>query len=241
LAQLGGLAFTLVCLVIGLRLILLSLRTRHLPELLVGSGLFLMAGLGYPLSAVARQATELAPATRAALGCAGALCVMVGVVANTAFTWLLFRRDERWGGALLAAVASMAVGLFAVESWAGDWITGRAFFWSWIPAPITISMGWAFLECAHYHGMLRRRLRLELADPVVTDRFRLYAMAMLSGVTINAIGWIFWWMGLEMITHVLGAPLLAVFGAASAVFVWLAFLPPAAYLARVRTRAALAR
>jgi hypothetical protein len=102
-------------------------------------------------------------------------------------------------------------------------------------------MLWAFVESVRYHGMMRRRLRLDLADPVVTDRFRLYAVATLSGVITNTIGWVFWWQGLEMLTHPVGAPLLAILGANSAVFMWLAFLPPRAYVARVRARAARAR
>jgi hypothetical protein len=237
LAQLGGGAFTLVCLVIGLRLLLLSARTRRLPELLVGLALFLMAGVGYPLSAVARQAPDLAPGMRAALGGLGALCVVVGVTANTAFIWLLFRRHSAWGRALLAAVALFGVGLFAAESSGGSWTTGRAWFWSWIPGAIAVSMGWGCIECARYHGLLRRRLRLGLADPVVTDRFRLYAWGTGFGLTTNCVGWVFWHLGLEMLTHPAGAPMLAVLGAGSAVFMWLSFLPPRAYLARVRAQA----
>ena len=237
LAQLGGGAFTLVCLLIGLRLLLLSARTRHLPELLVGAGLFLMAGVGYPLSSVARQAPGLAPETRAVLGCLGGLFVLIGVIANTAFIWLLFRREIAWARALLAGVTLIGVALFAAESLAGNWATGSAFFWPWIPSTISLSMAWGFVECARYHGMLRRRLRIDLADPVVTDRFRLYAAATLLGLTANAVGWIFWWRGLEMITDPVGAPLLGVLGAGSAIFMWLAFLPPQAYLARVRARA----
>lgn len=238
LAQLGGGAFTLACLVIGLRLVLLSFRTRHLPELLVGSALFLMAGVGYPLSAVARQTPGLDPHIRAALGLLGALFVVVGVTANTTFIWMLFRRDVVWARTLLAGVAAIGVALLAAESAIGSWTTGSAFFWPWIPSTIMLSMGWGFVECAHYHGLLRRRLRIGLADPVVTDRFRLYAAATFLGLTTNAVGWVFWWEGLEMLTHPLGAPLLGILGAGSAVFMWLAFLPPQAYLAHVRARAA---
>ena len=238
LAQLGGGAFTLACLLIGARLLLLAARTRHLPELLVGSALFLMAGVGYPLSAVARQTPGLAPETRAVLGCLGALFVVIGVVSNTAFIWLLFRRAVAWARALLAAVTAIGVALFAAESLAGSWTTGASFFWPWIPITIMLSMGWGFVECARYHGLLRRRLRIDLADPVVTDRFRLYAAATLLGFTTNAVGWIFWWLRLEMLTDPVGAPLLGVLGAGSAIFMWLAFLPPQAYLARVRAHAA---
>jgi hypothetical protein len=238
LAQLGGGAFTLVCLLIGLRLLLLSARTRHLPELLVGSALFLMAGVGYPLSSAARQVPGLAPETRAVLGLLGALFVVIGVVSNTAFTWLIFRRDEEWARALLAAVTSIGVGLLVAESMAGSWTTGSSYFWPWIPSAIMLSEGWGFVECARYHGLLRRRLRLDLADPVVTDRFRLYAVATLLGFTVNAVGWIYWWMGLEMITDAVGGLLLGVLGTGAAIFMWLAFLPPRAYLARIRAHAA---
>jgi hypothetical protein len=238
LAQLGGGAFTLVCLVIGLRLVLLSARTRRLPELLVGLSLLLMAGVGYPLSAIARQTPGLAPETRAELGCLGALLVVVGVTANTAFIWMLFRRETIWGRTLLAAVAGLGAGLFTAESLAGDWTAGAAFFWPGIPLAISVSMGWGFVECARYYALLRRRLRIALADAVVTDRFRLYAVGTLLGLTTNLIGQIFWWLGREMLTDPLGAPLLGLLGAGSAVYMWLAFLPPRAYLARVRARAA---
>ncbi len=238
LAQLGGGAFTLVCLLIGLRLLLLAARTRHLPELLVGSSLFLMAGIGYPLSSIARQLPGLAPEARVALGLTGALFVVIGVSSNAAFTWLLFRRDVIWARALLATVALTGILLFVAESIAGNWTTGSTFFWPWIPAAITLSMGWAFVECARYHLMLRRRLRLDLADPVVTDRFRLYAVGTLLGLITNVVGWVFWCLGLEMLTDPLGAPLLGLLGAGSAVYMWLAFLPPRAYLVRVKARAA---
>ena len=132
----------------------------------------------------------------------------------------------------------MTCPVFVAESTAGNWSTGSKFFWPWIPAAITLSMGWAFVECARYHLMLRRRLRLDLADPVVTDRFRLYAVGTLLGLITNVVGWVFWCFGLEMLTDPLGAPLLGLLGAGSAVYMWLAFLPPRAYLARVKARAA---
>ena len=73
LAQLGGQAFTLVCLLIGLRLLILSSRTLSCQELLVGAGAFLMAGIGYPCSSIARQAAGSAGGAREAWGWSGAL------------------------------------------------------------------------------------------------------------------------------------------------------------------------
>lgn len=235
LARIGGGAYTLVAFVIGLRLIGLSARTRHLPELLVGCGVFLLAGLGYPLSAVAREAPGLAPATRAALGATAGLFAAIGVTTNTGFVWLLFRRGVAWASGLLAAVGLGAAGLFVAQSVDGGWSQG-AIFWAGLPFWITVSFGWAFVECGRYHLLLRRRLHIGLADPVVADRFRLYAVATGLAVLTNLVGSVFWWLHTEMLTDPLGGLLLFVLGTSSSVLMMLAFLPPRAYLARVRAR-----
>jgi hypothetical protein len=236
LARIGGGAYALVAFVIGLRLLLLALRTRRLPELLVGAGVLCLAGLGYPLSAVVREAPELAGSVRGALGAAAGLLAAIGVTANTGFTWVLFRRGVRWAAALFGGVACLAAALFAAQSLRGGWDHGET-FWGWLPIGITLSFGWGFLECGRYHLLLRRRLRLGLADPVVTDRFALYAGATGLGVLTNLVGWVFWWRELEMLTHPLGAALLFALGSTSSVLMLLAFLPPRAYLARLRARA----
>jgi hypothetical protein len=109
-------------------------------------------------------------------------------------------------------------------------------FWGWLPFAITLSFGWACIESGRYHFLLRRRLRIGLADPVVTDRFGLYAAATCLAVVTNVCGQLYWWLGVEMLTDALGSALLLVLGAGSTVLMWLAFLPPRAYLERVRAR-----
>jgi len=42
-------AFVLTCSVVGLRLLWLARRTRELPELCIGAGLFSVAAVGFPL------------------------------------------------------------------------------------------------------------------------------------------------------------------------------------------------
>ena len=75
LAQIGGSAYALVALVIGLRLVLLFRRTRELPELLVGVSMLFLAGIGYPLSAVAREATEMSVSASSWLNaCSSSIC-----------------------------------------------------------------------------------------------------------------------------------------------------------------------
>ena len=233
--QIGGGAFTVVCFVVGLRLLGLAARTRQLPELLIGGSMLLLAGLGYPLSAVAREAHGLSDAVRSGLGALAGVLAGVGLVANTAFTWVLFRRRDAWAQAALWVNALFVAGLFAAQSRAGDWTHG-VIFWGWLPFGITLSYGWCFVECARYHGLLRRRLRIGLADPIVTDRFGLYAAATGMAVLTNSIGQLYWWLRVEMLTDEIGAFLLLVLGSGSTVLMWLAFLPPRAYLERVRAR-----
>ena len=236
LAQIGGAAYCVVALLIGLRLMRLWARTRQLPELLIGSAVLLLAGLGYPLSALARELPGLGVAGRELLGAAAGLLAVVGVTANTGFTWVLFRRDAGWAKALLAAVGAGAAILFGAQSLRGGWAAG-SLFWGSLPLAITLSFGWAFVECGRYHRMLRRRLRLGMADPVVTNRFGLYAGATGLAVLTNGVGWVFFHMKLEMLTHPVGGPLLFVLGTSSSVTMMLAFLPPRSYLAWVRGRA----
>jgi hypothetical protein len=236
LAQIGGGAYCIVAFVIGVRLIRLSARTRQLPELLIGMGVLFLAGLGYPLSAVAREIPSLGASSRATLGAAAGLLAVVGLVANTGFTWIIFRRAVPWASTLFASVGLGAAGLFVAQSVAGGWRDG-ALFWAWLPIGIMISFGWAFVECGRYYLLLRRRLHLGMADSVVTNRFGLYAVATGLAVVTNLAGWVFWQLHLEMLTHPVGGPLLFVLGVSSSALMMLAFLPPRAYLAWVRARA----
>lgn len=237
LGMLGGGAFTVVSFVIGLRLLGLALRTRQLPELLIGTSMLFLAGLGYPLSAVAREAVTLPHVARAAIGATAGLLGAAGLWANTAFTFVLFRRQLLAARAAVFGVSLFCVGLLAVQTGTGDWALGTQ-FWGWLSFGVTLSYGWCFLECGHYYRLLRRRLRIGLADPVVTDRFGLYAAATGMAVATNTIGQLYWWRGVEMLTDELGALLLVVLGSGSTVLMCLAFIPPRAYLERVRTRSA---
>jgi hypothetical protein len=236
LGQIGGGAYCVAAFVIGLRLLWLSSRTRGRPELLIGMSVLFLAGIGYPMSASARQIPELAAPIRAALGATAGLFAAVGLVANTAFVWTLFRRDVAWARLLLGAIALATAGLFLVQSAGGGWGQGQR-FWDGLPLLITVSYGWAFVECGRYHFLLRRRLRIGLADPVVANRFGLYATATGVALVTNLVGAVFWHLHVEMITNPLGGLLLFVLGTSSSVLMMLAFLPPRAYLAWVRARA----
>lgn len=236
LGQIGGGAYCIAALVVGLRLIWLSTRTHELPELLIGISVLFLAGLGYPLSAAARQIPELAVSSRAALGVVAGVLAAVGLIANTVFIWVVFRRGSAWASALLVSLTLATLGIFYVQSLEGGWAEG-AHFWGALPVVITLSYGWACLECGRFYSLLRRRLRLGIAEPVVANRFGLYTVATGMALTTNVVGFVFWHLHLEMLTNPLGGPLLFVLGAGSSVLMMLAFIPPQAYREWVRARA----
>ncbi|MFI5217236.1 MAG: hypothetical protein ACHQ3O_11900 [Candidatus Limnocylindria bacterium] len=84
---------------------------------------------------------------------------------------------------------------------------------------------------------LRRRLRLGLADAVVTERVLLWAIASLSSVIVSTTSTIAGFLGINFAATAFGAAVTALLGLISAGAMWLAFLPPAGYLRRVRARA----
>jgi hypothetical protein len=86
---------------------------------------------------------------------------------------------------------------------------------------------WLFFESASYARSMRRRLRLGLADPIVANRFVLWA------IWTGALALIpLFVLGLRAALAVLGA------GGATAVAAgWLAFFPPASYQRWIGARA----
>jgi len=96
---------------------------------------------------------------------------------------------------------------------------------------------WLVAESVRYYGIMQRRLPLGLADPVVTDRFRLWAFAGAAGLAMLATSappvvmgeqqtpWMSWVL-----------PLFAVSGIAASASYLLAFFPPGWYRLSVTRR-----
>jgi len=227
--------------VIGLRLLLLARRTRGIPELTLGAGTLLIGGLGYPFAI----ATNVVGATRPALAgvfmVTGATLCHLGIVANTFFTWKVFRPRALWARGLVGLfIAAAAVGftanlrvVLATASPAMSAVQPWTFFLCLVAAS---AFGWSGVEALAYHTKLRRRLALGLADPVVTNRFLLWGVTSLAssaGSLVNAF------FTLASPLSVLDPVALAVCGscsALSAVVMTLTFLPPATYLRFIEAR-----
>ncbi len=111
---------------------------------------------------------------------------------------------------------------------------------------------WAFAESLAYWRMMRRRLALGLADPVVTNRFFLWsvwtgglAMLPLATLLLRLTGYALQWFGLPEADvaasdrAAIAASLQIVFlitGLAGVIAISLSFFPPRRYLDWIRTQ-----
>jgi hypothetical protein len=237
-AAIGGGAFVLASLIVSLRLLALARRTGELPELLIGLGLLLMGGVGYPLNTAARLLGD-SPSLQAALFVVHALLSLVGQSAVAVFTWRVFRREDRWAQAVALAFISSMAGLLAWQTLGPGWRDHAQTLdgpWSYVTGWSLFVLAWAGSESLLYHAKLRKRLALGLADAVTTDRLRLWAVAMLAAFTTSLLAWGVRTLGFELtatLTGIIVGPL----GIVSAGAMWLAFLPPERYVSWILARA----
>ncbi len=238
LAAIGGGAFVLASLVVSLRLLALARRTRELPEFLIGLGLLLMGGIGYPLSTLARLSTESVD-VQAGLFAFHALLSLTGQSAVALFNWRVFRRDEGWGRGFALGFIGLMSAVLLWQTMSPGW---RVFAqeergpWALLPAFSLIVLGWAGVESLLYYGKLRKRLTLGLAEAVTTDRLRLWAIAMLAAFTTSLLVQLLRLMGVKMTGEVTGL-IVGPLGVVSAGAMWLAFMPPRRYVDWVVARA----
>lgn len=237
LAALGGLAFVLASILLGIRLLALAARTRQLPELCIGLALLLMGGLGYPLIMTARMAVRLAEPTRVGVMALAVVLMGVGTLAIGIFTWRVFRPAERWAfWVVLAAALSMltCLGLQLLDpGLAAAAFHNRGLGFRLFLLHSGLLTGWAAYESLRAWS----RLRLGLADAVVSERVLLWGIASLASAIVGATSTIAGFRGINFAATAFGAAVTAPLGLLSAGSMWLAFLPPTAYLRQVRARA----
>ena len=242
LAAIGGLSFVAVSFLVGLRLVLLARRTRELPEFAIGTALALMGGVSYPLTAIARLAPSLSDDVRFALFLISLLLSWIGTVLLALFNMRVFRPEEAWARVLVAALAIAMVASFALQSFSpglrvatfrNEGLGLRLFM-----GELAIPLAWGTYESLRYWELLRKRVRLGLADPVVADRMRLWGIAEFAACVINVSTTVAALFGIDFAVASVGAFVIAPLGTLAAVSTWFAFIPPAAYLRRVVSRAA---
>ncbi len=235
IATLATIAFILVAGIAGTRLLMLARRTRQIPELSVGSALILVVFVGYPLSlAAVEPATD--PAVARLLFAVSTMATAIGSTLIFVFTRAVFRPDAAWArvGVALAALVILSLGGVATlevlrgaspRDVQGDPLTLVRY------SSHTVGYVWTMVEALLYHSAMLRRRAIGLADPVVTNRFLLWAIsggAATAGL-IAAIANV--WVGgggselADFTMLVLG-----IAGLTSAASTYLAFMPPAAWV-----------
>ncbi len=234
---LGFGSFVAVSFIVGLRLLLLARRTREVPELAIGVALF-GGGLGYCFYILA-FVTKLLPEDMRFTGYLAAItCLDVGLSFHLLGVWRVFRPGARWAaGGFSCGVAALISHLFvAVLSY--DPSGARGFFAFWLFNGVAAAgYTWSAYECFRYHALLRKRARLGLAEPEMVHRLLLWACAGSAALLLIGLG-IFNRLTVEHGVDPRVMVAQSLLGLVSAVSIWLAFFPPAAYLRLVTSHKA---
>ena len=225
----------LLIVALGVKLIRTGARARSWPEALLGLAL-LATGPGVSLLQTGLAALD------ADLLRVGLFLVSFGSCCISAFAVITFRPETPWARGLL--------GLFVLGYAAGLWHQLGALeqLTAGVSRPSPVFIGarfvgfaWCAYEAARYRGMYVKRLAIGLADPVIANRFLLYAvwtaalaaMPVMMGLSLllDQTGTT-WRMGLTVGARVVGVVVL--------ISMWLIFMPPRAYLRFIETRHARA-
>jgi hypothetical protein len=234
-SQLGVVAATLASLVVGVRLLLLAWRSRELPELAMGLALTLSGGVAVLLYLLVSTHPGIPGHAAFALRLCARLCTIVGAVGVGLFTWQVFRPTP-WGAGIFTATTGLALSGFAGHTLTSDPLrfTENAWFWLGFAAR-TGTHAWCSVESLVFHARMRRRRALGLAEPLVVNRVLLWGVTMGMAVAIHGVS------AAEILAPHEPVSTLALarsaLSLATALLLWLAFFPPAAY----RRRFALGR
>jgi hypothetical protein len=232
--------YVAVATAIGSRLLWVGLRGRRRPELLLGGGTLLVATVALPAS-VASGFGGPAGQVHVALWVASEFVTQIGIVCLYAFTQQVFRPGVAWARGVIALAAvvlpiCLAGSAFGLANAPPDWITTKA-CGAWL---LCCQLGygggfvWAAVEALAQHATARRRVALGLIDPVVANRFLLFAIygTCCTGISLaNAAACI---LELNIATSLVVMLPAAVLSTVSSIAMFLAIFPPAWFAARLR-------
>jgi phosphoglycerol transferase MdoB-like AlkP superfamily enzyme len=227
-------AFILAGAVVGVRLLLLSARTRELSDFLVGFSLFDLSAIAYPLILFGTFG-DLSLAHAKLVSIASTLSLVLGWGGVFLFTQRVFRSGEGWARALAwSGIAMLAYGFVAGSAFTQR-ATERALLQSaqsptlWLEIAAIGAYIWTTFEGFRCWEQSRRRLKLGLADPLVVNRFLLWGCIGVSSLMSVVPSLVITLSGGIGSTDVIARLSTAMGGLLASIALQLAFLPPASY------------
>ncbi len=242
LAALAGACFLGVGTLVGFRLLFLGLRGGGLPEILLGAGLCSLTVVTLPALALSLGLKLGSPELQHGLYAAGLVPVVGFAMCLYAFTARVFHPRSAWAWLAVAGAGVAAslgvVGTFVtrVAAWEQDRVVSA--HWSLlIMGCFAAGLAWTGVEAALYRSKLRRRVALGMADPVVSNRFLLWAIGSLAAVAGILTTGASLALGIRVVSHPVPILGIALAGMSLSVCWALAFFPPRRYCEQLRQRA----
>ena len=235
--SIAGGAYVLVVTIVAVRLLLLARRTRQLPELMLGTCLLIGGTFGATIEGASMTTTgEISPETAGAMLLVGKSLGLIGMTIQALFIRTVFRPESRGARAVVFAVF-VCIAVPMVGFWSdGTFATGQlSIRWQWpqffgrLICPI-----WMFGESVRYYALMKRRVALDLASPIVANRFLLWSISSMTGLVVLATSIPPTLLDPIRYSSVLSVDLLlfSVAGIATATCYWLALMPPPFYRRR---------
>ena len=234
------LAFAIVGTVVGWRIARLAKATGQEPERWIAICELSICMVGYPTLLIARALPGYLPIVVTAIGVAA---IDIGIAAIFFFTRCVFRPEGKalrrgvqavvvllalhWLGATVAMVRGVLDGTEASPS--GGWTL-------FVAGISTLGFGWTAWESLAYWAVLRRRVPLGLADPLVVNRVALWGITGLSSMCINFVSARTALTGINVLDDAPTMIVTGVLGTINTACLFLAFLPPVWLAAQIRRR-----
>jgi hypothetical protein len=227
-------------------LLRLAARTRQIPERILGIT-FLLMGVSYLF-----YETPYALENEALLvpfSFVGRLLWNASVVTTAAFTRVVFHRDEPWAGVLVRGIVVLLFAGLAISAHQGD-LEGMApignpgFWLEWVGQ--VIPFVWVAVDSLLEYSHSRRRARVGLSEPLVSNRYLLFAgfgLAQLATVVLLIPMYIGYETDGGRFTNTMDQ-MMGSLEMLTIAIIWLAFFPPRFYrnwIERAAARGATAR
>lgn len=229
--------YSVVAMLVSVRLLRLAARTGETPELMIGSALLMGGAIGYPATVAWRVLAATEPGLGLHFGMAGALGLHFGAWANVLAWRAIYHRAAPWARWVAVAVTA-ALFLSLVDRLVAVLPAGSMSVRAETPQNLyALSLAcqaapYLFMAFSgfRYHSLLLRRMALDLADPVVANRIWLWSAT--SAVVVAQYVYSLLTIHLRHMAHFAAASHVVVggLGLALTATLWLAFFPPKAYL-----------